>query len=64
MKPEPPDITLYGVTQGAPIFSNMLYGTKVLQEALMNKYIGFDMDCKKTVCCVIEADRLVLYTIR
>jgi len=27
----------------------------------MNKYIGFDMDSKKTVCCVVEAGQKERY---
>ena len=30
-------------------------------EARMNKYIGFDIDCNKTVCCVVESGKNELY---
>jgi len=32
-----------------------------LQEALMNKYIGFDIDCKKIVACVVESGKKDIY---
>ena len=31
--------------------------TNKLKEAHMDKYIGFDMDSKKIVCCIVQADR-------
>ena len=32
-----------------------------LQEALMDKYIGFDIDCKKVVACVVENGKKDIY---
>jgi hypothetical protein len=32
-----------------------------LQEALMNKYIGFDIDRKKIVACVVENGKKDIY---
>ena len=31
------------------------------QEALMNKYIGFDIDSKKIVACVVESGKKDIY---
>ena len=27
----------------------------------MDKYIGFDIDCKKTVCCVVDVGKKDIY---
>jgi hypothetical protein len=40
----------------------MNHNNLILQETLMGKYIGFDVDSKKTVACVIQKGERDRYT--
>ncbi len=65
MKPEPPIVGYsYEVAQGALKFLMVVvkrHINLISRRLLMDKYIGFDIDCKKTVACVVEKGKKDLY---
>jgi len=68
MYPEPPVLVIIcGVARDAPKYLTFVVPHKAghnnlfYRRLLMDKYIGFDIDCKKTVACVVENGKKDIY---
>ncbi|HUS73393.1 MAG TPA: hypothetical protein VMY06_10035, partial [Sedimentisphaerales bacterium] len=59
MKPEPPVWVMIRVRYTARSFtwSSKRHNNLYYRRLLMDKYIGFDIDDKKTVACVVQKGR-------